>query len=510
MKEVIRKYEKWGILVLALLYFLLTTFHLSNLYANNRSSLPNQGKTIQLLTESQNYSPFLNGILPYILCISLLYSSWYVFHYKTFTAFKDLKFDYKAINSSLAFLALTFLAFYTFYHLRIYWRYRYHSDIDEHTIDYFTAFRYVTVFKSVVVAIFMMVAIEAISQLVYFISEQLKSNRALAIVPPVVFFFALLVITIQSATNNIFIYSGLKYELFLGFFLLGSIAWVGQEVLVTFYKSKGPFISMLYAFLSCMLGGVGFSIIYLNQTTFSAFQQITNNFPRIIGIVIFLLLLAISIAVIRHFISRQSATLQTQIDLKSAELDQLRGQVNPHFLFNALNSLYSVSLKENAQSTASGIQKLGDMMRFMLNENNKDLISLEKEIQQLENYITIQRIRIDETQDIKIVVNIQKTQKEVEIAPMLLNPFVENAFKHGISLRNRSWIFITLTHDADTLYFKVHNSLHKNKEMDPEKYNTGIGLENVKKRLELIYPERHSLKIQATDHDFFVSLNIKY
>jgi two-component system LytT family sensor kinase len=510
MKEVIRKYEKWVILVLALFYFILTTLNLSNLYTNNRSSLPNHGKTIQLLTESQEYSPFLNGILPYILCISLVYAAWYVFHYKIFTAFKTLKFDYKLLNSSLAFLALTSLAFYTFYHLRIYWRYRYHSDINEYTLDYFTAFRYVTVFKSAAVAIFIMVAMEAFSQLVYFISEQLKFSRLLTILPAAIFFFALLVINIGLATDSMFVYRSLKFELFLGSFLLGCIVWIGQEVLVTFYKTKGPLVSLIYAFLFCMLGGIGFGIIYLENNLLSVSEQLTGNFPRILAIVIFLLLLAVAIAVIRYFIGRQSATLQTQIDLKSAELDQLRGQVNPHFLFNALNSLYSVSLKENAQATASGIQKLGDMMRFMLNENNKDLISLEKEIQQLENYITIQRIRIDETHEIKIVVNIQKTQKEVEIAPMLLNPFVENAFKHGISLRNPSWIFITLTHDTDTLYFKVHNSLHKNKEIDPEKHNTGIGLENVKKRLELIYPERHSLKIQATDHDFFVSLTIKY
>jgi LytS/YehU family sensor histidine kinase len=177
-------------------------------------------------------------------------------------------------------------------------------------------------------------------------------------------------------------------------------------------------------------------------------------------------------------------------------------------LFNALNTLYSVSLKENAEKTSDGIQKLGDMMRFMLNENHQDRIPLSKEIEYLHNYIDIQRMRIDENHDIEIKVNIQNSEREIFISPMLLNPFVENAFKHGISFRNSSWIYITLTQDAQKLYFKVHNSLHPKQENSPEHENNGIGLENVKKRLELIYPNRHTLDIQASDNDYFVSLII--
>jgi LytS/YehU family sensor histidine kinase len=175
-------------------------------------------------------------------------------------------------------------------------------------------------------------------------------------------------------------------------------------------------------------------------------------------------------------------------------------------LFNALNTLYSVSLKENAAQTSDGIQKLGDMMRFMLHENHQDRIPLGKEIEYLNNFIDIQRMRIDESHEIKIEVNIQNAEREIFIAPMLLNPFIENAFKHGISFRSPSWIYITLTHDAQHLYFKVHNSIHQKTEETLEDNSHGIGLENVKKRLGLIYPNRHTLEIQNSDHDFFVSL----
>ena len=131
---------------------------------------------------------------------------------------------------------------------------------------------------------------------------------------------------------------------------------------------------------------------------------------------------------------------QLQQQMQQAQIQQLTYQLSPHFLFNALNTLYSVSLRENAAQTSDGIQKLGDMMRFMLHENHQDRIPLSKEIEYLNNFIDIQRMRIDESHDIKIEVNIQNADREIFIAPMLLNPFIENAFKHGISFRSASWI----------------------------------------------------------------------
>ena len=215
---------------------------------------------------------------------------------------------------------------------------------------------------------------------------------------------------------------------------------------------------------------------------------------------------AVVLAFLRRVFTKEKTQLKTQISQKSAELDNLRSQINPHFLFNALNTLYSVSLKENALQTSEGIQKLGDMMRFMLHENHQERIPLSKELEYLSNFIAIQRMRLDESQEIKIEVNIQNPEREIFIAPMLLNPFIENAFKHGLSFLSPSWIFITLTQDAQHIYFKVHNSLRQKSEEGIAEFSHGIGLENVKKRLELIYPNRHTLEIQRSDHDFFVSL----
>ena len=154
-------------------------------------------------------------------------------------------------------------------------------------------------------------------------------------------------------------------------------------------------------------------------------------------------------------------------------------------------------------------------MRFMLQENNRDRIPLDKEVEYLHNYIHIQRMRVDESHNIEIRVTIQEPNRAIYLAPMMLTPFVENAFKHGISLRHPSWIYITLTLDATRLYFKVHNSRHEKPaetpdRHDPEKDQSGVGLDNVRKRLDLIYPGRHQLDIQQSEQDYFVSLTLVY
>ncbi|SKA40765.1 Histidine kinase [Chitinophaga eiseniae] len=200
--------------------------------------------------------------------------------------------------------------------------------------------------------------------------------------------------------------------------------------------------------------------------------------------------------------------LQTALGHSTANLDFLRAQINPHFLFNALNTLYGTALQEEAPRTSEGIQKLGDMMRFMLHDNHLTKIPLDKEVAYLQNYIDLQRLRVMSSPDILIEVNIDDSQCQHEIAPMLLIPFVENAFKHGISLRHRSRIVISLSCNSEQLFFDVYNSVHQRPENDPERDSMGIGLNNVKERLALLYPNRHELSIRHTTSEFFVHLTI--
>jgi two-component system, LytTR family, sensor kinase len=201
-------------------------------------------------------------------------------------------------------------------------------------------------------------------------------------------------------------------------------------------------------------------------------------------------------------------SLKEELGKSSAKLDFLRSQINPHFLFNALNTLYGTAIQENAERTSEGIQRLGDMMRFMLQENMQEKISLSREIEYLNNYILLQKLRTDGIPTVKINTRIEENVHLVQIAPMLLIPFVENAFKHGISFRETSDIRISLDIHGKSLNFDVSNSVHQKNGNDPEKDKSGIGLENVKERLKLLYPGKHELIIRETGKEFFVHLTL--
>jgi LytS/YehU family sensor histidine kinase len=150
------------------------------------------------------------------------------------------------------------------------------------------------------------------------------------------------------------------------------------------------------------------------------------------------------------------------------------------------------------------------MMRFMLHENHLEKISMDKEIEYIKNYIALQQLRIVSSPQISIETVFAERSCNALIAPMLLIPFVENAFKHGISLQERSWIKLSLRCDEHTLYFDINNSLHIRQHADTEKDRSGIGLENVRQRLNLAYPGRYELHIHQNTIEHFVHLTIQF
>jgi len=199
---------------------------------------------------------------------------------------------------------------------------------------------------------------------------------------------------------------------------------------------------------------------------------------------------------------------QKAVAKSSADLQFLRSQINPHFLFNTLNTLYGTALEENSDRTAAGIQRLGDMMRFMLYENNLDFIDMKREMDYLNNYIALQKLRVAESPDILIETSIDDSSCHHRIAPMLLIPFVENAFKHGIHMDRKSWIHCKLACTGKEIHFTISNSMHPAETINPETEHGGIGNQNVKDRLKLIYPARHQLTITANGDVYMVNLII--
>jgi two-component system LytT family sensor kinase len=189
----------------------------------------------------------------------------------------------------------------------------------------------------------------------------------------------------------------------------------------------------------------------------------------------------------------------------AAELKLLKLQINPHFFFNTLNNLYGLAQEHNNTELASGINTLADIMRYIVYESNEKLVPLQKEINYINDYLKIFKLRIAETDDVSVSFKIEGDISDKFIAPLLLIPFVENACKHGVNFKQRSYINILVSVKKDVLSFSVCNSDHKNYKNG---YDTasGVGLENVHKRLELLYPDKYKLQIKSATSNYEMQL----
>lgn len=194
-----------------------------------------------------------------------------------------------------------------------------------------------------------------------------------------------------------------------------------------------------------------------------------------------------------------------ELERKGSELSLLKSQINPHFLFNSLNTVYGLALEEESPKAAEGVQKLSEMMRFMLQENTADKIPLEREIKYIHDYIDFQRLRITDKENVDLDIEIMENCTG-QIAPMLLIPMIENAFKHGISLQAPSWIKVVLAFDQNEVSLNVQNSMHP--KVNRKSEESGIGLENVRKRLDILYPQQHIFQLFENDDSFEANIKV--
>jgi len=188
-----------------------------------------------------------------------------------------------------------------------------------------------------------------------------------------------------------------------------------------------------------------------------------------------------------------------------AELELLKSQVQPHFIFNALNNIYSVALVKSPE-TAKQIAQLSDFLNYNLHESKQNRVSLTAEIIYIKNYIELQKSRYENKLDASV--NIYDDISDLYIAPLLLLPLVENSFKHGIAHSiKQSWIRVDVSRQEDNFSIKIENSMEEKKQPATVK-NGGIGLKNVQKRLQLIYPHAHEFRIIEEPHSYLVVLKI--
>lgn len=190
-----------------------------------------------------------------------------------------------------------------------------------------------------------------------------------------------------------------------------------------------------------------------------------------------------------------------------AELNFLKSQINPHFLFNVLNMAFSSATCNGDEKTADIIEKLSGLMRYMLYDSNVERVNLTKEVEFLAHYIELQKMRLAADIPTSVTFELNGNIDHCRIAPLILIPFIENAFKYGISLEKPGEIRILLTVRDRELEFRVQNNIHLPLAAISTKHS-GIGLENVKKRLGLLYPGKSKLNIDDSGGVYAVTLNM--
>ncbi len=224
----------------------------------------------------------------------------------------------------------------------------------------------------------------------------------------------------------------------------------------------------------------------------------------VVAIISFISLLNYNFKTASSIKELQNKILETQLELKKQELKYLRKQIHPHFLFNTLNTIYALALKQSDR-TAEVILKLSNLLDYLLYQLEKPSVRLIDEILHIKEYIELEEIRFQD--NLKISFNYDKQLPEIRIAPMLFIPLIENAFKHGSFINGFLTIDIRITMLDEYLTFSIKNSALNSE--NKEDLNNGIGLENIQKRLELLYPGNYNLTIKHKDNCFKVVLSIK-
>ncbi|MCG8328486.1 MAG: histidine kinase [Chitinophagales bacterium] len=206
--------------------------------------------------------------------------------------------------------------------------------------------------------------------------------------------------------------------------------------------------------------------------------------------------MTMAVVVTRWLFFQVKSILKLKKEKKQAELLHLKSQVNPHFFFNMLNNLYGL-VEKDTRKAQQLILSLSDLMRYSIYEGQNDKVILDEEIVYLENYIKLHKMRYHKTIDIQF--DMEVADKNVKVMPLLFIILLENAFKHGVeNLRKGAFVFIKLVSSKSLIEFEIENNF------DPEelKESNGIGLRNLKRRLELMYPDKHELNF-SVDGDIY-------
>ncbi|MGK0308467.1 MAG: two-component system LytT family sensor kinase [Urechidicola sp.] len=305
----------------------------------------------------------------------------------------------------------------------------------------------------------------------------------------------------------------LRFSLFLLPITIATTYFSVYKLIPSYLIKKKYFQFILYSGYTIIISSylivisIFYGLIFLSKFKYDEMAPISQNLFFVMLGVYIVTIIASTVKLFKlHLKNTKNANLletkilETQLKLKEQELHYLKMQIHPHFLFNTLNTLYGFALKK-ADETPEMIIKLSNLLDYLLYQSDKPFVALSEEINHIEDYIALEKMRFNDSLDISFQVN--NSSKDYKIAPMLLIPFVENSFKHGTLSEGILHIDIELYIEDTSLHFYIENTSSK-KEFNP----IGIGLENIKKRLQLLYGNRHQLHINNDNNTFSVHLQI--
>lgn len=320
----------------------------------------------------------------------------------------------------------------------------------------------------------------------------------------------------------IFGLSGFNFKIFtplriistlISIFYFAIAVYINLFFLLPVYLKKKKYIRFSLLHIIMVSGIIALNILTTLLVEGASIKDYNIVFEYIFEFILISLLISVTtfLKFLREWIRFKEESIkfkEAQSQKLESELKLLRGQINPHFLFNTLNNLYSLSL-DKSDKTPSLILKLSDLMRYMLYDCRDNLVSVEKEITFISNYIELEKIRVGD--DVSIKIQIKGNYADLLISPFLFIPFVENAFKHGC-YKSYNSSFINILFDFEKkgeIRFFIENCKEQKLSSEKSKYS-GIGIENVKKRLSILYPEKYEIEINDGKNSYSVQLTIKY
>jgi len=319
----------------------------------------------------------------------------------------------------------------------------------------------------------------------------------------------LLILTILEGTQRGFLFT-LSNEL-INICFYGLIVYFNLFYLIPNYLTKKRFLTygILLVLAAVIITPLKMLVFYVKFTGMPQAQQdiIDNQYAYFLT-TFFIAGTSTIFKIVTDWARQLKDKQELETKTMQTELRFLKSQINPHFLFNTLNNLYALTLKKSEQAPEIVI-KLSEMMRYMLYECNEKRVLLSKEIHYIRNYLDLEGLRQGKNVDISFEVEGQVGQQE--IAPLLFIPFLENAFKHGLNNHiDHGFVRIKMYVDGKTVYFKIENTKAPVKpKADPNRRSGGIGLVNVHRRLNLIYPDRYDLRIDNNPNTYAVDLTIE-